>query len=68
MLALFITCVVLVVISCVLAVFKEKCNENVHVQQYEHLIKCAYLTGKSDEEIQYMKGQLVKIKKQYKLA
>lgn len=67
MLTLLIVLIALTIITAIFAVFKENNDQAVHVAQYEHLISCAHLVGKSDEEIEEMKSNLIKIKAQYNM-
>lgn len=67
MLTLLIVLIALTLITAIFAVFKEKNEQAVHVAQYEHLISCAQLVGKSDKEIAEMKSNLIKIKALYNM-
>lgn len=67
MLTLLIVLIALTIITAIFAVFKEQNDQAVHIAQYEHLISCAHLVGKSEKEIAEMKSNLVKIKALYNM-
>ena len=67
MLTLLVVLITITIITAIFAVFKENNDQVIHVAQYEHLISCAHLVGKSKEEIEEMKTILAKIKAQYNM-
>lgn len=67
MLTLLAVLIVITITTAIFAVFKENKDQAVHVAQYEHLISCAHLVGKSEKEIEEMKSNLAKIKAQYNM-